>query len=230
MPIEELTFRDVSDVKLPDEITDIFKASGVRVRRANGQNVMIQSDETRDVFLIESGTVEVSIQAANGKEYIFREVGRGSLIGEMSAIDGERRSATVTAVGEAVLYKIPSSRFLTMILDNPIFSKLMMISLVKRIRNTSEQLFELASMNVRSRILLDVIRRAYQSGVIEDRAHFLAPRDQSKAATALATHREAISREYSALIKEGLITRKGESFIVPSVSTLEATLERMIGQ
>lgn len=226
---DELTYRDVSDIRLPNEIAQIFMTGALRIKRSIGQNIITQSDNTQDVFYIHSGSVEISIQAPNAKEFIFREMGAGSIIGELSAIDGEKRSLTVCALEDTVLYKVSPKYFLSLVETNREFSWWLTNSLVKRVRNTSEKVFELSSMNVRCRIILDIIRRSYSSGVDNDQSTFRPPRDQKKVATKLGTHREAVNREYSALVKEGLILKTSEAVVVPSVNALEALLSRMMG-
>lgn len=226
---EELTYRDVSDIQLPNDIAQIFMEGALRIKRSAGQNIITQSDNTQDVFYIHSGSVEISIQAPNAKEFIFREMGAGAIIGELSAIDGEKRSVTVCALEDTVLYKVSPKYFLSLVETNRELSRWLTNSLVKRVRNTSEKVFELSSMNVRCRIILDIIRRSYSAGVSDDRSTFRPPRDQKKVATKLGTHREAVNREYSALMKEGLIIKSPETILIPSVSALEALLSRMMG-
>ena len=124
---------------------------------------------------------------------------------------------------------MPQGTFKKLLEQNEELSEHITLNLVKRVRNLSEQVFELSTMNVRCRILLDLIRRAKKGALEDGSATFNLPKDQMKVATALATHREAISREYSAFAKNGLIKKNNEHILVPSIEKLETLLSNLIG-
>ena len=226
---EQITYRDVSDIKLPKDIAEVFRTRAIFKKAIRGQSLITQSDPLNHVLYIDSGIVEISILSPSSKKYVFRELGAGNIIGELSAIDGGNRSATVTASVDTTYYKLSQSTFLELIENNKLFSNWLTKSLVKRIRDLSEQVFELSSLNVRSRILLDLIRRAKKVETQNDMVEIEKPKDQTKIATSLATHREAISREYSIFIQQGLIVKKEDHYLVPSISKLENVLLAMMG-
>ena len=226
---EQLTYHDVSDIKLPEDIIKVFRARAIFKKANKGQSLITQSDPLNHVLYLDTGIVEISILSPNSKKYVFRELGAGNIIGELSAIDGGSRSATVTAAVDSTYYKLSQSAFLELLENNQSFRNWLTKSLVKRIRDVSEQVFELSSLNVRSRILLDLIRRAKKVETQNDMVEIEKPKDQIKIATSLATHREAISREYSTFIQQGLIVKKDDHYLVPSISKLENVLVAMIG-
>jgi len=226
---EQISYYDESDIKLPKALAELFTSHSQKVTKKQNQTIITQSDSSTDVYYIYSGAVKISILAPNSKEYIFREIGRGNLIGELSAMDGEKRSVMVVTTDNTIFYKMKQKEFLSFVSQNREFYDYLMISLVKRVRNLSGQVFELSTMNVRCRIVLDLIRRAKRSGSENDRAEFSLPKDQTIIATELATHREAISREYSALAKSKLIEKKAHQITVPSIQKLETTLSKIMG-
>src|SRR5688500_16126673 len=68
-------------------------------RRFGPGEVLVDFDEpSTDVFFLLAGTVRVLMRTASGKEVILDEMGAGDLFGELSAIDGVKRSANVTAL------------------------------------------------------------------------------------------------------------------------------------
>jgi len=226
---EQITYRDESDMRLPDPLAALFIEHSQSVPKTAKQTLISQSDITNDVYYISEGFVRVSVLAPNSKEYIFREIGPGNLIGELTALDGGKRSVMVMTITDTVLYKMAQVSFKKLLQQNEELSDYLTLSLVKRVRNLSEQVFELSTMNVRCRILLDLIRRAKKGVLEDDTASFQLPKDQVKVATALATHREAISREYSAFAKNGLIKKHNEHIFVPSIEKLETLLSKLMG-
>jgi len=226
---EQVTYTDESDLRLPPQLAELFTAGSQTITKAPHQALLSQSDTSHDVYYIAKGSVRISVLAPNSKEYIFRDIGAGNLIGELAALDSGKRSVMVTANEQSVFYKMPQSHFQTLLKDNAEFAHYLTLSLVKRVRNLSEQVFELSTMNVRCRILLDLIRRAKKGEVKNGASTFSLPKDQVKVATALATHREAISREYSSFAKNGLIIKKNEHINVPSIEKLETLLSKLMG-
>ncbi|MBT3627486.1 MAG: cyclic nucleotide-binding domain-containing protein, partial [Rhodospirillaceae bacterium] len=63
-----------------------------------GEQILGRDSTSRDVFLVVEGMVEVVNFAASGQEVAFGQVRASGYFGEMSAIDGEHRSANIVAV------------------------------------------------------------------------------------------------------------------------------------
>jgi CRP/FNR family cyclic AMP-dependent transcriptional regulator len=90
------------------------------------------------VYIIESGKVEIS-KDIQGKKFAVETLGPGDMLGEMSFIDHEPRSATATALEDAVLDLLDKdftdSEF------NQISSDFRGVirTLVKRLRNTTQK-------------------------------------------------------------------------------------------
>lgn len=222
-------FNVLEEPSAPHHIVNLFKDHAILGKVHKGRELITQSDAADNVYYIISGKVEISSMGLNAKEYIFREMGAGSIIGELAAIDGKKRSVTVTALSEVRYYIISGAKLLNFALENPKYSHWMMKFLTQRIRKLSLQLYESSSLNVRSRILIDLIRKATSGNNGNDSAVIAWPKDHKRSAIKLGTHREAISREYSFLIKENLIQRQGTKLIIPSLNNLNRLLNQLMG-
>ncbi|MFD9700814.1 Crp/Fnr family transcriptional regulator [Lentzea sp. NPDC059081] len=75
-----------------------LEAAATRVLFQPGSVICHQGDNSRNVLLVSRGRVKVSRLTHNGEETVLAVRGPGEIIGELSAIDGRRRSATLTAV------------------------------------------------------------------------------------------------------------------------------------
>ncbi len=69
-----------------------------RFRR--GQALFTEGDRAERVFLIDRGWVMISCMSAEGREIVLGLRGSGDIIGELSTLDGEARSATALAVAD----------------------------------------------------------------------------------------------------------------------------------
>ena len=64
---------------------------------ATGDVLFTQGDPPDDIYIIESGALEVVRTAATGESVTLAQVGAGDFIGEMGPLFGLPRSATVRA-------------------------------------------------------------------------------------------------------------------------------------
>src|SRR3954453_8189157 len=70
-----------------------------RTRRyARGAAVIREDDDGSQVVIVRSGIVKVSVAARSGRDVIVHVFDEGSILGELSAVDGAPRAATVTAL------------------------------------------------------------------------------------------------------------------------------------
>lgn len=111
VPMNALAQSDVCRGLTDAEIRTIH-ALAEELRASPGQ-VLFREGEVGDaLFLILGGELEVLKSDQGGKERNLANVGPGAVIGEMSLIHaGTPRSATVRALGEVNLLKVPAARF-----------------------------------------------------------------------------------------------------------------------
>jgi predicted nucleotide-binding protein len=89
------------------DIAEEFITAGELLEFKPGEMLIVQDDDTNEVYPLVAGTVSV---VANGVE--IRTLTVGAHVGEMSAIDtANPRSATVTAIDTVVALKVPAAKF-----------------------------------------------------------------------------------------------------------------------
>lgn len=94
-------------VQNKNEIAEDLITAGDLVEYKPGENLIVQDDETHDVYLLAAGTVQV-----NAKGVEVRTLDAGAYVGEMSAINAANpRSATVSAMTAVVALKVPAAKF-----------------------------------------------------------------------------------------------------------------------
>jgi len=77
---------------------------------ADGELIFSEGDEADSMYIVESGTVVISIEKS-GKQVAVAELGKGSLFGEMALLNQDSRSATAMAMGDVKLFCIQQSEF-----------------------------------------------------------------------------------------------------------------------
>ena len=98
---------------------DALEEMGEPGSYAAGEVIFEQGGTADCVFVLRAGRVRVSATASDGEEVVLAERGPGELLGELSGIDGQSRSASVTAVDEVSGLVVPLRAFRGFLMDNP---------------------------------------------------------------------------------------------------------------
>jgi CRP/FNR family cyclic AMP-dependent transcriptional regulator len=100
------------------------------------------------MYLIDVGTVRISITDADGHVVTLAELGAGDFFGEMAMLDGQGRSANATAIGDARLAKLTRDDFLSFMKSDPRITLELLTALTGRLRRTDELLRHRVARNV----------------------------------------------------------------------------------
>lgn len=199
------------------------RARQMRVRR--GQIVIAEGTPSNDVFYIVKGKVQVSVLSLGGWETIFRDMGAGELVGELAAIDGEERSASVVALEDSVLATLSAAQFRRFLSEVPKAGYWMARQLTERVRNLSARAFEMATLPVSGRLIAELLRLpASRAGDTQSIADLPT---HAELAARIGTHRETVTRELRALVKKGFVRQEGRALLIASVEQLDAFLQDM---
>lgn len=206
-------------------------AAACRFQRFEAKRQIIAyQDDSADVFFIVSGTVRVVIHSMSGKEISYRDLEDGEMFGELAAIDGQQRSASVVAVTETLLIAMPEAAFRDAIRSHPVVAEAVLQRLTRLVRLYSQRLYEMRTLDVQSRIRAELIRLA-ESSVGEDNTATISPLPTSAdIAARVNTRREAVSRELANLTRRGLIERRQRSLKIRDFAGLNRLVESMLGE
>jgi diguanylate cyclase (GGDEF)-like protein len=84
-----------------------------------GATLWREGDPGDHVVLLLEGRLEVSHQTPDGEDIILRHLYPGAVAGEMAALDGQARSATVRARSASRVLLVPASRFRQFLRERP---------------------------------------------------------------------------------------------------------------
>ena len=200
----------------------------VKTRQVDKKNIIVQEDEPGDsLFIVLEGMVKISSYTADGKEVVLALLGKGAFFGEMSLLDRQPRSATVTTMEPTRLAQISRRDLDPLLLEQPQITLKLLTEVVSRLRKTSRVLERISSMDVPHRLyayLIDFCQRFGQ--LLEDGKYDVVLPTHQLMADQLSTSRETVSRAISMLKKEGILVpgkRRGKMQI--DVDTLNAMLD-----
>lgn len=184
---------------LPD--TDLERIATSCAFRTHDRDAQIlnESDRTDDVFFVLDGAVRINSFTPEGREVVFSDVGPGGMFGEFSAIDGRPRSASIFAISNCLLARLPADAFADLLRANPAVSLRLIELLVSKIRQMSERVFEVSALAVRERVRRELLRLA-TDGVPSNGGVVIEPAPTHyEFAARIGAQREAVTRELNRL-------------------------------
>lgn len=215
-----MTATGILDCLSPED-REIVEARFVHHSYAAGHTVISHMDEDRDVFFVLEGRVRATLYSSTGREVDYSDAGPGDVVGELAAIDGGPRSATVEALERARLARLPAAAFHELLNSRPSFAAALLQHLSAQVRRLTERVFELSTLSMRERLLRELLRLAEQAGIQDGRAEIRPAPTHFELASRVGAYREAVSREMSALHKAGLVEKRGGALVIQSLGELD---------
>ena len=116
------------------------------LRIRDGVRLFKEGSAARYMSLIVEGKVRIQKQTLDEDTRVLVVVGRGQVIGEMSVIDGQPRSAEGVAEGETTLLMLSQKRYNELVDEKPRVAVQVLTQIARllshRLRSTSGQLVE----------------------------------------------------------------------------------------
>lgn len=212
---------------LPPGFLDGLPAATVKARA--GQTLMEVGSNSTSVYVVLEGRVQVAIFSPAGREVILRDLERGSVFGELAALDEQPRSATIIALAPCLLLSIPGDRFRAAVFDNPAAAAWTTRRLVAQIRDLTERVFELNTLRVPSRLHCELLRLAGPARDTDAPVVIDPFPTHAELAARIGTHREAVTRELSYLGSRGIVEQQRRRAVVTDLPALVALVRDVAG-
>lgn len=172
-------------------------------RFCKGSVLVTQGELSNNLlYLILSGKIKVVMANDEGREVLLAVFQPGDSFGELSLFDEEPRSATVIAVDDCELALLPRAYFLDCLRSNPDIAIELLKTVIKRMRNTTEQVSSLALLDVYGRVakaLSDMAKTQPDGTVVTE------PLTHQELSTRVGASREMVTRILNDLKRGGYI-------------------------
>ena len=126
----------------------------------DGDLIFDRTDASNDVYFIAKGRVRVVGHAKSGQEVAFIDLGEGQHFGELSAIDGAPRSATLYTLDNCLLAVVPGDEFINYTRVYPNVALKMMEHFVGMIRTLNKRVVGLSTTSDVQRVYIEVLQLA----------------------------------------------------------------------
>ena len=170
-----------------------------------GQIVFNQDDTSGEVYFLRSGLLLALYLDQDGRELIFTRLNTHGYFGEISAIDGGKRSLSVYAKTASCLIVVKRQAFLKLLEMIPLVRQRVMIDMAERIRRLTRHSYQLTSQSVDKRLKAYVARMALESGMFKPNGQLAKFPTHAEIASSIGASREEVSRSISALKHAGIL-------------------------
>ena len=188
-----------------------------------GQVIVARNDRAGDVHLLVDGRVRIHVYTGDGREVLFTHVQEGGIVGDFAAVDGGLRSTDAHAASTVLSASLSAADFRVLLREEPRVEERYVRYLVGLVRSLTERVIELSTLAVQNRIRAEVLRQAQAAADAPDSdfARLEPPPRHADLAAQVGTTCEQVTRELSALTRQGLLQKSGHALLVTDLHRLQ---------
>jgi CRP-like cAMP-binding protein len=224
--IRRLVGRDSLLAALPEESIQKLLALGKPKRFAKGDLLFQQGDAGDAAYLILSGAVKISVVSAAGREIVFAYLSVGDLVGDMSILDEQPRTASATAAEAVNAMAIRGADLHREMAGNPELARAVIRFLCARLRSTNQLLESDRSFQTGPRLARGILRLLRERGRGDEDADSIDfAINQTDLGAFVSLSRENVNRQLKDWSRAGLLEVKAGKIIVKDREALEDAAE-----
>src|SRR4051794_35928401 len=200
----------------------LLRAEGRPRRFRTGATLFHEGDHSDWIGHVIKGRVKISCYGADGRERLVAVIGPGELLGELSAIDGEPRSATATALEPLEVHVLTSDEFVALLEQDPSATLGILRSVIGRLRDSDKRRMEFGALDTVGRVARLLVELAGRYGEETDGAISIRlPLSQEELAGWAGASREAVVKALRQLRTRGWIETARREIRVLDLRALE---------
>ena len=206
---------------LPEPALGQVAEATTQRRYRKGEFVFHQGDRGDRLFIVADGAVQVAVTSPEGQEVILATLRRPDVFGELTAIDGGTRSATVRTTVDTTLLSIRRDTLLALLRTQPSVADVLLRSLGDIVRRLSGQAADFVFLDLPARVAKLLVGLAEEHGTADERGVTLAlDVTQSTLAAMVGGSRQSVNQALQALEQEGSIVRDARTVVIGDVDVL----------
>jgi CRP/FNR family transcriptional regulator, cyclic AMP receptor protein len=186
--------------QLSDVARKDLEALGTSRRFTRGAVLFREEDDGSRVMVLQFGRVKVSVSAPSGREVILHVFDAGALLGELSAVDGGARSATVTALTDVDVLVLSQLDFKEYLDRHSEASRALLELVVAKLRGATRRQLEFGTGDALGRLCRTLVELGGRYGdPTAEVCRFELPVTQQDLASLAGLSREAVVKGLAAL-------------------------------
>lgn len=189
----------------------------------HGETIFREGDEGDTLYVIAGGIVKVWVSSGDGSEMVLATLRSPDAFGELSAVDGEGRSASATALETAELVSLDRATLLDAVHHHPGVADGMMRGLGGLARRITEQASDLVFLDLTGRLAKTLSTLAERDGRPEGDTIVLAlPLTQSELAEMVGGSRQSVNHILKTFEARGFLSVRGREVVILDPDALRA--------
>jgi CRP/FNR family transcriptional regulator, cyclic AMP receptor protein len=179
----------------PEDISELNGLSTVRTFE-RGQTLFHENQLPDRVLIVRTGVIKVTATTAAGREVVLAFRGAGEILGELAALDGEPRSATVAAVEGGDALSLSAEAFRGFLEARPSVAIALLQMVGRRLRDADAKRIEFSSYTTIERVAARLLEFSERFG-LEDASgavRITLPLTQEELAGATGSSIESVGR------------------------------------
>ena len=182
-------------------------ARGRRRQWPTGASLFLEGEQCSTVMIVVSGRVKVFSLTENGEEILLAVRGPGALLGELSAVDGAPRSASVAALEPVVALVVPLRSFVEFMRQHGDAAIVLLQLVTSKLRDSDRKRVEGAAYDIAARVARRLVELADRFGEPDGRGVRIAVAlSQDELAGWVGASREAVAKALRVLRDRGFVT------------------------
>lgn len=191
-----------------------------------GATLFHEGDEADHVLVVTSGLVKAVAVSDEGQTTALALRGPGEILGELAAVDGGTRSASVVAIEAVEALNIPSAAFREFLRDQPGAALALLAGVADRLRDASRRQAEFGTLDATARVarMLAELGDTYGEPVADGLRIDIVSQDEL--ASLCGASREAVARALRTLRDDDVIRTGRRTVTISDVDRLRRWPDR----
>lgn len=172
-----------------------------------GASLFLEGEQSSTVVVIASGRVKVFSLTEEGEEVVLAVRGPGGVLGELSAVDGRPRSASVAALEPVVAHVLSVEVFRDFLASHAAVAVALLQLVIDRLRDADRKRAEFAAYDTPARVAQRILELAERFGEPDaNGTRITVALSQDELAGWVGASREAVAKALRTLRESGQLT------------------------
>lgn len=199
-----------------EDLQRLARVAAVR-RYRRGQIVFSEGDSGDSLLVVTEGRLKAYSSSLEGNEFLLVVVRPGESVGELVVADGGDRSATVEALTDAAVLRLPRQDILALAATSPALTKALLTSLAAVVRRLTDAAADLVFLDLPRRVAKLVLdERVATGGETVD-----MPLTQAEIASRVGASRQSVNAALRDFQRRGWMQVEGHKIRIRNVAALK---------
>lgn len=184
--------------------------------------VLRKGDPALQIFVIASGRLKAITSGSEGRQAALSIMGPGEVFGEVAVLDGDPRSATITALEPCELFVVQRSDLFRFLETRPKVAIKLLEVLARRLRRLSERVEDSTFLEVPERLAKQLLRLAdrYGRNIGSGAVRIELKLSQQELGDLVGATRESVNKQLRVWVGGGLIEHQDGKLVLLAPASL----------